>query len=53
MKRILPAALLGLTLALTGACNDSQSGGDSYPDNQQDQAPGQEAEEPEGIETDD
>jgi hypothetical protein len=52
MKRILPAAVLGLTLALTGACTDSQSGGDSFVDNQQDQAPGQEAEEPEEIETD-
>ena len=52
MKRTLPAAVLALTLALTGACGDSQSGGDSYPDNQQDQAPGQEAEEPEEIEGD-
>ena len=53
MKRILPAALLGLTLALTGACTESQSGGDSFQDNQDDQAPGQVADEPEGIETDD
>ena len=52
MKRILPAAMLGLTLALTtGACSGSQSGGSSNPDNQLDEAPGQEADEPEEIES--
>ena len=49
MKRILTAVLLALSLALTGACSESQSGGSSNPDNQIDQAPGTDAEEPEEI----
>ena len=46
MKRILSAVLLALTLALTGACTESQSGGSSNPDNQIDQAPGVDGDEP-------
>ena len=38
------AVLLALSLLLTGACN-SQSGGGSNPDNQTDEAPGQESSE--------
>jgi hypothetical protein len=47
MKRILSTALLALSLALTGACTESQSGGSSNPDNQIDQAPGVDGDEPE------
>lgn len=50
MKRITVSALLALGLLLTG-CTDSQSG-DSYPDNQQDQAPGVPAEEPDDLDDD-
>ena len=51
MKRFTVSALLALGLLLTGGCSDSQSG-DSYPDNQQDQAPGRTADEPEGVDAD-
>jgi hypothetical protein len=44
------AALIALALLSTGACDSSQSGGSSNPDNQIDEAPGQDAEEPEDIE---
>ena len=46
MKRTASALLLALSLLLTGACSSSQSGGSSNPDNQTDQAPGQDATEP-------
>ena len=49
MKRSLSAVLLALTLLLTGACQSSQSGGNSNPDNQVDQAPGVEADDPEEL----
>jgi hypothetical protein len=38
MKRSLSAVLLALSLLLTGACGNQS--GDSYPDNQTDEAPG-------------
>ena len=41
MKRSVSAVLLALSLLLTGACG-SQSGGNSYPDNQTDEVPGSE-----------
>ena len=40
MKRTASAVLLALTLTLTGGCSSSQSG-DSNPDNQTDENPGQ------------
>ena len=46
MTRALSALLLALGLSLTAACNDSQSGGASNPDNQVDQAPAQPGDEP-------
>ena len=39
MKRSASALLIALTLLLTGACNSNQSG-DSNPDTQTDEAPG-------------
>jgi hypothetical protein len=43
MKRSLAALLLAAVTLLTGACgDDSPASGDSNPDNQQTQAPGQE-----------
>ena len=44
LARTASAAVLALSLLLTGACN-SQSGGGSNPDNQIDEAPGQESSE--------
>ena len=54
MKRTLSAVLLATTVALTGACTDSQSG-DSFDDNLTDQAPGleQDAEDEGNVEDDD
>ena len=54
MKRTLSAVLLAVALSLTGACTESQSG-DSFDDNQTDQAPGleQDAEDEGNVEDDD
>ena len=41
MKRTASAILIALSLLMTGACG-SQSGGNSYPDNQTDEVPGSE-----------
>lgn len=46
MTRTLAALLLALGLSLTAACNGSQSGGSSNPDNQIDEAPGQPGDDP-------
>ena len=43
MKRSVSALLLALSLLLTGACDSSQSGGGSNPDNQTDEVPGSDA----------
>lgn len=45
MTRPVSALLLALGLLLTGACNDNVSG-DSNPDRQNDQAPGQPGDDP-------
>ena len=49
MKRTLSAVLVALSLVLTGACSGNQSG-DSFEDNQTDQAPGESGDEPEDVE---
>ncbi len=41
LARSASAILIALSLLLTGACG-SQSGGNSYPDNQTDEVPGSE-----------
>ena len=51
MTRPVSALLLALGLLLTGACDSSQSGGESNPDNQIDQAPGQPGTEPTVLQT--
>jgi hypothetical protein len=51
MSRRLLAPLLALGLLLVGGCSDSQSGGESNPDNQIDQAPGQPGDEPSAAPT--
>jgi hypothetical protein len=50
MTRAISALLLAIGLLLTGGCNSSQSGGESNPDTQVDEAPARDQDNLEEVE---